>query len=159
MKSLGLLIIASVFWIPASADDLQLIINGKSFHLGGENLNESNYGIGLQYDFSERNQWVPVMTFASFKDSNNNTSRYIGFGSKRRHKLGTGRDRVNLDLGIIGLAMKRPGYNDGKPFFAALPFVSLSKAWGGINLTYAPKIEDNAYAFWYLQFSFKLANL
>ena len=52
--------------------------------------------------------------------------------------------------------MKRPGYNDDQPFFGALPFVSMSNDWGGVNLTYVPEFEDNMHAFWYLQFSIKL---
>jgi len=52
--------------------------------------------------------------------------------------------------------MRRPDYNDDRPFVAALPFVALSNDWGGINVTYVPSIEENALPFWYLQFAVKL---
>ena len=93
------------------------------------------------------------------KDSNSNTSHYIGGGSKRRFHLDRLSKRLNLDLGVLGLVMTRPEYNNDKPFLGAIPFVSLSNDWGGINLTYVPKFEDDMYAFWYLQFAFKLAEL
>ena len=55
---------------------------------------------------------------------------------------------MNLDLGAIALAMKRPGYNDDQPFYGAIPFFSVSNDWGGINVTYVPEVEQDALAFW-----------
>ena len=142
---------------PLNADELNVIVSGKAYHTSGRGLNEDNYGLGLQYDFDQRRGWIPLVNFASFKDSNDNTSRYLGAGIKHRFKLAPRSDPLNFDAGIFALAMKRPDYNDDEPFFGALPFVSLSNAWGGINLTYVPSLEPDMHAFWYFQFSLKLA--
>ena len=143
----------------ADADELQFVISGKSFHLGGENLNEDNYGFGLQYDFVRDREWIPVLAAARFKDSNGNDSRYVGAGLKRRFRPLASAADMNLDVGVIGLAMRRPGYNDDRAFFGAVPFVSISNDWGGINLTYVPRVEQEAYPFWYLQFSLKILEI
>lgn len=142
--------------LPAKANDLQVIISGKAIHRGGNNHNENNYGLGLQYDFTHHRRWIPTINLASFKDSNDNTSRYIGAGVKRRFKLNSGQQRLNFDLGAAALVMKRPGYNDDNPFLGALPFISLGNDWGGINATYVPSLEDEMASFWYFQFAFKL---
>lgn len=142
--------------LPAQAGDLQIIISGKALHRGTDDLNENNYGLGLQYEFNPERRWIPLVGLASLKDSNNNTSRYVGAGIKRRFRLAPAPQALNFDVGVFGLAMKRPDYNDDQPFFGAIPFVALSNDWGGINATYVPKVEDDAYPFWYFQFSLKI---
>lgn len=148
--------IALLTQLPASADDLQIVISGKAIHMGPNNLNEANYGLGLQYDFTPHRRWIPLVNLASLKDSNSNTSRYIGAGIKRRFNLASDTQKLNFDAGVVGLAMRRPDYNDEKPLFGAIPFVSISNEWGGINATYVPSIEADTLAFWYLQFTIKL---
>ena len=96
---------------------------------------------------------------ASFKDSNYETSRYVGGGLKRRFRLGGGDNPLNADLGAIGFVMTRPRYNDHEPFLGALPFASLSNDWGGVHLTYVPGIGGDTLPVWYLQFSLKLFQL
>ena len=137
------------------ADELNVIISGKAYHTGGSNLNEDNFGLGLQYNFDERRHWIPLINFATLKDSNDNTSHYVGGGIKRRFRLTP--TPTNFDIGAFALIMKRPGYNDDEPFFGALPFISMSNDWGGLNLTYVPEFEADMHAFWYLQFTLKLA--
>ena len=157
MKSaLIILLLALPALVPAAADELQIIISGRAIHEGGSDLNENNYGLGLQYDFAVHRRWIPLVNLASLKDSNNNTSRYIGAGLKRRFRVSTGKQRLNFDLGAAALVMHRPDYNDDKPFVGMLPFVSLSNEWGGINATYVPSIEEDALPFWYFQFTLKL---
>jgi len=148
--------IALVTTFPASAEELQVIISGRAIHLGNNDLNENNYGLGLQYDFAPQRHWIPLINMASLKDSNDNTSRYVGAGIKRRFKLHSGQQRLNFDLGAAGLIMQRPGYNDDQPFLGALPFIALSNDWGGINATYVPSIEGDTLPFWYFQFSVKI---
>lgn len=141
---------------PVEANDLQVIISGRAIHEGSNNQNENNYGLGLQYDVTTNPRWIPTINLASFKDSSDNTSRYIGAGLKRRFRFHSGKQRLNFDLGGAALVMKRPDYNDDRPFLGALPFVSLSNDWGGVNATYVPSLEEGMMAFWYFQFSFKL---
>lgn len=157
LKSVLLFILlAMLAHLPAGANELQVIISGRAIHVGSNDLNENNYGLGLQYDFATHRRWIPLINLASLKDSNDNTSRYIGAGIKRRFKLNSGQQKLNFDLGAAALVMKRPGYNDDKPFLGALPFIALSNDWGGINATYVPSIEDDTLPFWYFQFSLKI---
>lgn len=154
----ALLIIALTLpaYRPAIADELQVIISGTALHTGSNNLNEKNYGLGLQYDFNTHQRWIPLINMASLKDSNNKTSRYVGAGIKRRFKLLSDSQRLDFDVGVAGLIMTRSDYNDDEPFLGAIPFVSLSNDWGGINATYVSKFEEDMLSFWYLQFSLKL---
>ena len=140
----------------AGADELQMIISGKAIHMGSNNLNEKNYGLGLQYDINQQRDWIPTINMASFKDSNDNTSRYVGGGMKRRYRFNTGTQRLNLDFGALALVMVRPDYNDDEPFYGAVPFVSIGNGWGGINITYVPEVEEDTLAFWYFQFSLRM---
>ncbi len=152
----GLVLLASTLG-HAAADDLQMIISGKAIHLGGpSNLNENNYGLGLQYDFDTASRWIPVINLATLRDSNDNMSTYVGAGAKRRFRLSPAPDPLNFDVGIIGLVMTRKTYNDGDPFFGAIPFVYFGNDWGGINLTYVPAVDETAYPFWYFQFALKV---
>lgn len=46
-------LILTVAATPADADKLHLVINGKSLHVDSDyNWNESNYGIGVEYEFN-----------------------------------------------------------------------------------------------------------
>ena len=96
---------------------------------------------------------------ATFKDSNNNLSKYVGPGIKRRHRFLYDDQRLNFDIGVAGLVMKRPEYNNDDPFVGVIPFVAISNDWGGINATYVPSFEKDMLSFWYFQFSLKLMNI
>ncbi|MCP4981237.1 MAG: hypothetical protein GY935_12165 [Gammaproteobacteria bacterium] len=157
MKSVRLIFALTLLLnFPVAADELQIVLSGKAIHMGDNNLNESNYGLGLQYDFNTHRRWIPLINLASFKDSNNQTSKYIGAGIKRRFKIRSLPQRLNLDLGFAGLIMTRPNYNNEEPFFGAIPFVSVSNDWGGLNATYISEFEDEMLSFWYFQFTLKL---
>ena len=141
----------------AQADELKMIVSGKAVHIGANDLNENNYGIGLQYEIDANSRLIPIVSLAAFRDSNDNISSYIGAGVKHRFPRSRRAGSLNFDVGAIAMAMQRPDYNNDAPFLGALPFVSFSNDWAGINITYVPQIEDNSLAFWYFQFSFKLA--
>ena len=144
------------FFNTTVADDLHLIVSGTALHIGSNDLNEKNYGLGFEYDFEERNNWIRFITGASFKDSNDQTSKYLGTGSKRRFRFGSDPDEFHFDAGAFAFVMTRKDVNDNEPFIAALPFVSLGNEWLAVNLTYAPKISPKMYAFWYFQASFRI---
>lgn len=141
----------------AIADELHLIISGKAFHIGGNNLNENNHGVGFEYDFKESENWIPLITGATFKDSNKQTSKYLGGGAKYRYKLDAYSENLKLDIGAFAFLMTRYDYKNNDPFFAALPFASIGYDWAAINITYAPKIHPKSHAFFYFQAKFKLA--
>jgi len=141
---------------PAVADELHLVLSGTAIHIGTDSLNENNEGVGFEYDFNTDGNWIPFITGATFKDSNDQTSKYLGAGRKHRFLLSSDPDGLHIDAGIIGFVMTRYDYKENEPFFAALPFVSIGNDWIAANITYAPKIDPKMHAFWYVQANIKL---
>ncbi len=137
-------------------DELHLIVSGKAFHFSDKKYNENNTGLGFEYDFKERNNWIPLITGASFKDSNSQTSNYLGGGTKRRFRFGSDPKGFHIDAGIFGFVMTRHDYKNNDPFLAALPFVSLGFEWVAINVTYVPKMKPKMVSFVYIQATVKL---
>ena len=145
------------FFNATIADELHLVVSGTALHIGSNNLNEKNYGLGFEYDFEERDNWIRFLTGASFKDSNDQTSKYFGIGTKRRFRLGPEPDSWHIDAGALAFVMTRKDNRNNMPFLGALPFASIGNDWAAVNLTYVPKISPKMYAFWYFQASFKIA--
>jgi len=136
---------------PLAADDIHLLINGRSIHLEDrENYNEDNAGLGLQYDFDTRGDWVNLVNFSTFKDSNNETSRYVGAGTKLRGESG-GSHPLHLDVGVFAFLMTRKDYNNNDPFFGLLPFLSFGSENVGINVTYIPAVSEELVDVIYIQ--------
>lgn len=136
----------------ANAGEVHLILSGTAIHADNSlNLNEENWGLGFEYDFDMRNQWIPFVTAVSFSDSNRNNSNYFGGGSKRRFLLGQNPDGLHLDLGVVGFMMKRRGFNNDAYFPGVLPFASVGNKWLAINMTYVPKIDPKMVEFIYFQ--------
>ena len=144
---------------PAQANEWSLLVNGKAIHLGapeGSNLNEGNWGLGVQYDWIRPNSnWVPFATASGFKDSNNNPSYYAGGGLLYRFKF----EHVHVDAGLVGFVMTREGYKDGDPFLGALPAFSVGTKHVALNFTYIPKIEPKSVPLWFFQLKINLTNL
>ncbi len=137
---LGMLLLTFTV-LPAAADELDVVLNGKAVHLNDGNYNEKNWGLGLNYDFNERDKWVRFLHSSVFKDSNNQTSKYAGGGTKRRFHFGAGTDGWHADVGVIAFLMTRHDYHDNNPFFGALPFVAVGNKWVTVNATYIPSIS------------------
>ena len=156
-KFLPLLIIFVAGCGCASANELHLIISGKSVHEGSRDYNENNWGLGLEYDFSPRNNWIPFVTGVSFKDSNKEISNYVGGGAKYRIPFGKHKHRMHVDLGVVGFLMTRKDRNDNKPFLGALPFVSVGNDWVALNASYVPPVSPKSVSLLYLQVMFRLA--
>jgi len=141
-----------------NADALQLIVSGKSVHLDADvSFNEKNWGLGFEYDFEERNKWIPLITGLVFKDSLKRTSKYLGGGAKRRFLLGNNPDGMHLDAGIFAFVMTRQDYKNNDPFVGALPFISVGNSRFAVNITYVPKIVPKMVAFVYFQLTIKIA--
>ena len=142
----------------AAAGEMSLLVNGKAIHINppaGKNLNESNWGLGIQYDGDLVNKkWVPFAAVSGFIDSNENPSYYAGGGALRRYQL----DGTHVDVGIIGFVMTREGYKNDKPFLGALPAFSVGTNRVSLNMTYIPKVEPKAVPLWFFQLKVKLAN-
>ncbi len=138
------------------ADELHLIVSGKAIHFSDKNFNENNTGLGFEYDFKERNNWIPLITGASFKDSNSQTSNYFGGGTKRRFRFSQDPKGFHIDAGIMAFIMTRYDYKNNDPFIAALPFASFGFEWFAINVTYVPKMKPKMVSFVYFQATVKL---
>lgn len=151
-----LISILLIIFKTATADELHLIISGKAIHYSSGSYNEDNRGLGFEYDFDEQNNWIPLITGASFLDSNSQTSNYLGAGTKRRFRLSSDPKSFHFDAGILAFVMTRYDYKNNDPFVAALPFISFGFEWISINVTYVPKMQPKMVAFTYFQASFKL---
>lgn len=136
---------AALISAPAQADQWSLLINGKAIHLenpAGIDLNEDNWGAGLQYDFDmTKGKWVPFISASGFKDSNGNPSYYAGGGTVRRFSFGKEKNSVHLDAGLVAFLMIRKDFKNGDPFPGVLPVVSLGTDRVAVNITYIPKVD------------------
>jgi len=137
----------------AEADELSLLVNGKAIHINapaGKNLNESNWGMGFQYDLApiHGGNWVPFAMASGFSDSNKNPSYYVGGGLLRRFETTGG---LRADIGVIGFAMTRKNYKNDKPFLGALPAFSLGTKRFAVNMTYIPKVDPKMVALFFFQ--------
>ena len=149
-----------LFFLPGMvlASELHLIVNGKAYHFDRDKgYNEKNYGIGFEYDLDQRGNWIPLVTGSTFKDSNEQTSNYLGGGVKRRFMLGKDKKGLHVDAGILGFMMTRKDRNDNDPFLGALPFVSVGNDFFAVNATYIPQVTPKASALMYFQLMFRLA--
>lgn len=151
--SLLLLIVA----VQAHADDLNLILNGKAYHMTTRNYNEKNYGLGLEYDFSPRHHWVTFINGSFFKDSLRNTSKYIGIGKRRRYLLEDDPQGWHLDVGLIAFLMTRKDYHNNNPFPGVLPVASLGKQWFALNATFIPKVSPKHVNLFFFQIMIRVA--
>lgn len=140
------------------ADQLHGIINGKAYHFDrSRNFNEKNWGLGFEYNFEQRGSWIPLLTGSSFKDSKNQTSNYLGGGTKKRLMLGSGETGLHIDVGIVGFVMTRKDYRNDRPFLGALPFISVGNEYVAVNATYIPRISPKYASLLYFQLMIKLA--
>jgi hypothetical protein len=141
----------------AGSEELHLVINGRSWHLDNDrDWNENNYGPGFEYDFVPRRNWIPLASGGSFKDSNRQTSNYLGGGAKRRFGFGPDRWHMHFDAGLLGFVMTRKDYRNEQPFLGVLPFVSIGTERYALNVTYIPKIHPKSTELVYLQFMIRL---
>lgn len=138
-------------------DELHLVLNGKSIHMENKNLNEKNWGLGVEYLFEEKDNWIPMVAASGFKDSNKQMSYYFGGGAKRRFYLGNRKDGWHIDGGLFGFIMTRKDYKNNDPFIAALPFVSVGTEKVAVNVTYIPSVTPKHVALFYFQLVFKVA--
>lgn len=132
---------------PAAASKLNLVVNGKSFHMNSDyDWNEDNYGAGIEYEFTTRSRWIKVAMVNGFRDSEDNMSYMIGAGLYRRLVASERFAGAYLDAGLNFFIMTREDINDNDPFPALLPSVTVGNRWGGLNLSYVPKMVVRDFA-------------
>jgi len=139
------------------AGELHVIINGKAIHLDKGDYNENNRGLGFEYDFARRGNWIPFTMGSFFKDSHDRTSRYLGGGLKRRYQLENADDGWHLDAGVVAFLMTRYDYKNNNPFPGILPFASLGKQWASLNATYIPRVSPKHKQLLFFQLMFRIA--
>jgi Antimicrobial peptide resistance and lipid A acylation protein PagP len=134
---------------PASAGNLDIVVNGKSHHINSRyDWNENNLGLGLEYEFSGSSRWVKSLHANTFMDSLENMSYMAGAGLKRRLFDTDRYAGFYIDAGIVGFLMARKDMNDYRPFPGVLPVVTVGNRYAGMNITYLPKqaVHDMARA-------------
>jgi len=138
-----IMFISLLFYLQAytSADELHVVLNGKALHLSDGDYNEENWGLGLQYDFTPRRNWIKFVTASWLKDSNFNTSKYAGGGIRRRYRLDNNPDGWFFDAGGIIFLMTRKDFKNNRPFLGLLPFVGVGKGPVTLNMTYIPEVS------------------
>jgi hypothetical protein len=157
IRQFFIFVVFLAFTQQVTADVLHLVLNGKAFHQQKRSFNEENWGLGFEYDFVEEEKWIPFVTGSFFKDSFSNTSTYFGGGSKRRFNLEADKQGWHIDVGVVAFLMTRKDTQNNKPFFGALPFVSLGTEKFAINATYIPSVSPKYVSLIFIQTTFKLA--
>ena len=136
----------------AAADGLNLLLNGRSFHLEekpGVNYNESNIGTGFQYDFKPNGDGVyAFLNVGGFKDSFEENSYYTGGGLAKRFRS---EKQIHVDVGVTAFLMTRKDRNDNKPFPGLLPMMTVGTDRVAVNLTYVPKTEPKGVDLFFIQ--------
>jgi hypothetical protein len=159
ISCLFLLIVCSINSAFAEKN-LSILLNGKSFHINEPanlNLNENNWGMGLQYDLDPvYENWIPFLMASGFNDSNSNPSYMAGGGIARRMDLSNLYDGLHFDAGLVGFMMTRKGTNGGDPFPGVLPALSIGTERLAVNFTYIPKLSPKHVALWYFQLKVSL---
>lgn len=124
----------------ALAGQFSAVLNGHSIHLGAsEDWNESNLGLGVEYQFASESRWRTRLMANGFQDSTENMS-YMAGGGLYRNLFATHRLRgFYVDAGLNAFFMTRDDVDDGRPFPGILPSVTLGNEFMGVNLTYLPK--------------------
>ncbi len=144
----------------AQAGDLNLLINGKAWHLDsqpGITYNENNWGGGLQYDFDNASRgWQPFLNAAGFKDSNGNPSYYAGGGLMYRLWETAQPDGLAIDAGGVMFLMKREGFQEGRWFPGILPALAIGNERLALHVTYIPKVDPKMVPILFFQLKVRL---
>lgn len=143
---------------PAAAGEFHVVLNGKAIHLDDGDYNEKNWGLGFEYDFNPESEWITFVNGSAFKDSNDQWSKYVGPGIKRRFELGSAMNADwHVDAGVIAFLMTRKDYQDNDPFFGALPFISIGTRSVALNATYIPSVTPKHKKLLYFQVQVRVA--
>ena len=139
------------------SEQLYLAVNGLSYHFDRtQSYNETNLGLGLEFDFKYDDDWVGFAAGGSFRDSNNQDSNYLATGGKYRIPLSSDRDGLYLDLGLGAMLMTRYDYHNNDPFFVAGPFISMGNKYVALNMVYIPNLNPKFKPLVYAQIMFNL---
>jgi hypothetical protein len=162
-------ILLCAFGGTAAAGQLDLVVNGRSYHVNSEyDWNENNYGLGLEYEFDTSSRWIWSINGNAFMDSRENISYMAGGGLKRRLFQSASPAGFYFDAGLTAFVMSRADFNDYLPFPGVLPTVSFGMKNIGMNLAYIPEtvvrdiaqakvLDPNVGGVFFLQFKLRLS--
>jgi len=137
---IGALVLAGLS-TTAEASKLHMVINGKSIHVNSNyGWNEKNYGAGIEYEFDTRSRWIRTTMANAFLDSGKNMSYMLGAGLHRRLIISDRFAGFYMDAGLNAFVMTREDVENNRPFPAILPSMTFGNRYGGINVSYVPKM-------------------
>jgi len=140
MLCIGALVLAGLT-TTAEASKIHMVINGKSIHINSNyGWNENNYGAGIEYEFDTQSRWIRTTMANAFLDSDRNMSYMLGAGLHRRLLISDRFAGFYLDAGLNAFVMTREDVENNRPFPAVLPSVTFGNRYGGINVSYVPKV-------------------
>ena len=124
----------------ATAGGINAVLNGKSYHFNSSyDWNESNTGLGVEYEFTQRSAWKKVVMANGFRDSADGMSYMAGAGLHRRLYETDSLGGFYIYAGVNAFVMTRDDVNGGDPFPGLLPSISVGNSKMGFNLTYLPR--------------------
>lgn len=169
--SLGLFASALLAATPAFCGEFSAVINGRSFHLdANEDWNETNVGLGVEYQFASESRWKTIVMANGFRDSSDKATFMAGAGLHRNLFASDRLHGFYVDAGINAFVMTREDVDDSRPFPGALPSLTVGTRFVGFNITYLPRkavekfhdariADDGISGIVYVQFKLNVSNL
>ena len=139
----GILCASLVAVAPVLAGDWGINLYGLSYHWDRELArqndldNEFNPGLGIRYSMGSWLKADAIIDAGAYYDSGRNTAIYAGAGLL----WPLDKDK-RFNLGAVLTAFHSDTYNQGDPFVAPLPLLSLRLDGVTLNLTHFPKIRN-----------------
>jgi hypothetical protein len=122
------------------AGESHLVLNGRSYHVGSSyDWNESNLGLGFEYQFEQTSPWRKTVMANAFRDSTNVMSYMAGAGLSRRVFETARWNGFYVYGGLNAFLMTRDDVNDSSPFPGILPSLTIGNRAVGMNVTYLPR--------------------
>ncbi|MBU3583247.1 hypothetical protein ICN41_04490 [Polynucleobacter sp. 15G-AUS-farblos] len=132
---------------PQSKSELWVNPGMYSYHFQkDQNLNNNNWGIGLEYRFNT----VASATFGNYRNSDNDRSSYLGIYYQ---PIAVG----PVKLGVVAGGFN--GYqstNNGGWFPAVLPALTIEEGRFGANIFFIPTVGDRVHGAISLQLKFRI---
>ena len=132
---------------PQSKSELWVNPGMYSYHFQkDQNLNNNNWGIGLEYRFNT----VASATFGNYRNSDNDRSSYLGIYYQP------------LAIGMVKLGVVAGGFNgyqstnNGGWFPAVLPALTIEEGRFGANIFFIPTVGDRVHGAISLQLKFRI---
>lgn len=137
------LFIAFVALSPVSSEagESFVILNGISHHIDSSyDWNESNTGLGIEYETPRSRLWSQRLVVNAFRDSNDDMSYMFGAGLHRNLLTLDRFGDLAISAGATAFLMSREDKGSGQVFPGILPSLTIGNKHYGMNLTYLPRV-------------------